>query len=74
MAGWGKFPSIPFALIISDNLQTDGKDWEAHQILRDHPYPVGCLSWSLDDSIILTSAENTIKMWNTQVNDPFLLA
>ncbi|THU82897.1 WD40 repeat-like protein [Dendrothele bispora CBS 962.96] len=45
---------------------SDGTDWEAHQILRDHPYPVGCLSWSLDDSIILTSAENIIKMWNTQ--------
>ena len=43
-------------------------DWAAHLLLRDHPYPVGCLAWSLDDSILLTSAEHFIKMWNTKVN------
>ncbi|KAH9930616.1 WD40 repeat-like protein [Fomitopsis serialis] len=35
-------------------------------ILRDHPYPVGCVAWSLDDSILLTSAEDHIKLWNTR--------
>ncbi|CAA7271486.1 unnamed protein product [Cyclocybe aegerita] len=41
-------------------------DWSAHLILRDHTDPVGCLAWSLDDSVLLTSAESTIKMWNTK--------
>ncbi|PPQ68153.1 hypothetical protein CVT25_014079 [Psilocybe cyanescens] len=42
------------------------QDWTAHLILRDHPYPLGCLTWSLDDSILLTSTEQFIKMWNTK--------
>ena len=44
------------------------QDWAAHLILRDHPYSVGCLAWSLDDSILLTTAEHFIKMWNVKVN------
>ena len=44
------------------------QDWAAHLLLRDHPYPVGCLAWSLDDSLLLTSTEHFIKMWNTNVN------
>ncbi|RPD66631.1 WD40 repeat-like protein [Lentinus tigrinus ALCF2SS1-7] len=35
-------------------------------ILRDHPFPVGCVSWSLDDSILLTASENFIRLWNTR--------
>ncbi|KAI6022746.1 WD40 repeat-like protein [Pisolithus marmoratus] len=35
-------------------------------ILRDHPYPVGALAWSLDDSILLTSADNLIMLWDTK--------
>ncbi|KII88044.1 hypothetical protein PLICRDRAFT_30507 [Plicaturopsis crispa FD-325 SS-3] len=35
-------------------------------ILWDHPFPVGYIAWSLDDSVLLTSAENYIKLWNTQ--------
>ncbi|KAI0748620.1 WD40 repeat-like protein [Daedaleopsis nitida] len=34
--------------------------------LRDHPYPVGCVAWSLDDSILLTAAEHFIRLWNTR--------
>ncbi|KAI0312503.1 WD40 repeat-like protein [Amylostereum chailletii] len=34
--------------------------------LRDHLSPVGCLAWSLDDSILLSSSEHVIKMWNTK--------
>ncbi|KAG6880248.1 hypothetical protein C0992_001816 [Termitomyces sp. T32_za158] len=40
--------------------------WEARLILKDHPYPVGCLAWSKDDSVLLTSTENLIKMWNAK--------
>ncbi|KAF9558038.1 WD40 repeat-like protein [Agrocybe pediades] len=42
------------------------QDWSAHFILREHPYPVGCVSWSLDDSILLTSTDHVIKMWNAK--------
>lgn len=35
--------------------------------LQDHEWPVGCVAWSLDDSILLTAGENIIKMWNTRV-------
>ncbi|KAI0341652.1 WD40 repeat-like protein [Trametopsis cervina] len=42
------------------------REYEAVHILRDHPYPVGCVAWSLDDAVLLTSSENHIKMWNTR--------
>nr|ANC28035.1 WD-repeat protein [Polyporus umbellatus] len=35
-------------------------------VLRDHPYSVGCVAWSLDDSILLTAAEHFIRLWNTR--------
>ncbi|KAL0577932.1 hypothetical protein V5O48_004039 [Marasmius crinis-equi] len=38
-------------------------DWEDFRSLREHPYPVGCLAWSLDDAVLLTSSENYIKLW-----------
>ncbi|KAL4067711.1 WD40-repeat-containing domain protein [Scleroderma yunnanense] len=34
--------------------------------LRDHPYSVGAIAWSLDDSILLTSADNLINLWDTK--------
>ncbi|KAH9848901.1 WD40 repeat-like protein [Lenzites betulinus] len=34
--------------------------------LRDHEYPVGCVSWSLDDAILLTASENRITLWNAK--------
>ncbi|KAF8912044.1 WD40 repeat-like protein [Gymnopilus junonius] len=40
--------------------------WAPHLTLREHPYPVGCLCWSLDDAILLTSTEQYLKMWNTK--------
>ncbi|PSR81506.1 hypothetical protein PHLCEN_2v6364 [Hermanssonia centrifuga] len=42
------------------------REYYAQHILRDHEWPVGCVAWSLDDSILLTAAENQIKMWNTR--------
>ena len=41
--------------------------------LRDHPYPVGALAWSLDDSILLTSADNLIILWETKVGSLHIL-
>ncbi|KAI0071759.1 WD40 repeat-like protein, partial [Panus rudis PR-1116 ss-1] len=42
------------------------REYHTHHILREHPFPVGCVAWSPDDSILLTAAENFIKMWNTR--------
>lgn len=39
--------------------------------LRDHNYSVGCLAWSLDDAVLLTSADNVIRMWNTTTGSCF---
>lgn len=41
-------------------------DWSPHVVLDDHPYPVGALSWSPDDTVLLTSSDHLIKMWNTR--------
>ncbi|THH20764.1 hypothetical protein EUX98_g8521 [Antrodiella citrinella] len=42
------------------------RDYYAQHILKEHPYSVGCVAWSLDDSILLTASENYIRMWNTR--------
>jgi WD40 repeat protein len=34
----------------------------------DHAYPVNGVAWSMDDTILLTAAEQQIKMWDTQVS------
>jgi len=43
------------------------REYTQHLVLRDHQYPVGCITWSLDDSMLLTSSDNHIKIWNTRV-------
>lgn len=47
------------------------RDCTVQHYLRDHNYSVGCLAWSLDDSVLLTSADNVIKMWNTTTGSCF---
>ncbi|KAG2077968.1 WD40 repeat-like protein [Suillus decipiens] len=56
------------AIIWRIGLQAEpsSRDCIAEFILRDHPYPVGCLAWSLDDSILSTSADHLIFLWNTK--------
>ncbi|KAH9066423.1 WD40-repeat-containing domain protein [Lactarius vividus] len=34
--------------------------------LQGHPFAVTCLAWSPDDTILLSSSEQYIKMWNTE--------
>ncbi|KAF9052998.1 WD40 repeat-like protein [Panaeolus papilionaceus] len=41
-------------------------EWSVVHQLKEHPYPVGCLAWSLDDKILLTCSDNIIKLWNTK--------
>ncbi|KAA1469347.1 WD40 repeat-like protein [Dentipellis sp. KUC8613] len=51
-------------------VQTDAepttREYRREQVLKEHQYPVGCLAWSLDDSILLSSSDQYINMWNTQ--------
>ncbi|KAK2466746.1 hypothetical protein APHAL10511_001004 [Amanita phalloides] len=46
--------------------EASSHDWGMHLRLKDHPYPVGCLAWSIDDSLLLTGAEHFIKIWNAK--------
>lgn len=43
------------------------REYSTAHILRDHPYAVGCVAWSPDDSILLTAADPVIKLWNVKV-------
>lgn len=43
------------------------RDCSPHLVLKEHRDPVGCLAWSLDDSILLTGADRMIRLWNTEV-------
>ncbi|KAI0063418.1 WD40 repeat-like protein [Artomyces pyxidatus] len=52
--------------VIIWSIETDPPEISPESVLRDHPFPVGCLAWSLDDAILLSSSEQYIKMWNTQ--------
>ena len=52
-----------------DSGSSSPQDWAAHHILGDYVYPVTCLAWSLDDSILLTSADHYIRLWNTKMNN-----
>ncbi|KAF7352360.1 WD-domain-containing protein [Mycena venus] len=40
--------------------------WEKRYVLS-HPFPVISMSWSLDNSILLTGTEHYIKMWDTKM-------
>ncbi|TCD66196.1 hypothetical protein EIP91_001690 [Steccherinum ochraceum] len=54
------------AIIWRSDEDPSTRDYHAEHILREHPYSVGCVAWSLDDNILLTAAENYIRMWNTR--------
>ncbi|EKM55055.1 uncharacterized protein PHACADRAFT_94848 [Phanerochaete carnosa HHB-10118-sp] len=51
---------------IGSDADPSTREYHAQFILRDHKYPVGCVAWSLDDSVLLTASENYIHMWNTR--------
>ncbi|KAJ6597194.1 WD40 repeat-like protein [Mycena vulgaris] len=50
---------------IRPETETPIREWEKRHVLP-HPYNVQSLAWSLDDTILVTGAENHIKMWNTK--------
>ncbi|KAG2020064.1 WD repeat-containing protein [Coprinopsis cinerea AmutBmut pab1-1] len=42
------------------------QDWTAHVTIPEHPDPIGALAWSVDDTVLVTSAEHLIKMWKAK--------
>ncbi|KAH7889566.1 WD40 repeat-like protein [Phlebopus sp. FC_14] len=51
---------------IGSDTEPTSRDCAVELTLREHPFPVGALAWSLDDSILATSADNLIKLWDTK--------
>lgn len=51
----------------------ENSEWLPLHILRDHLDPVCVLKWSPDDSILLKSSEEAIRMWDTDVRNPHIL-
>jgi WD40 repeat protein len=54
------------SVVIWSVTTTPNPDVALHLDLRGHPFSVGCLAWSPDDTILLSSSEVYIKMWNTE--------
>ncbi|KAG8934591.1 hypothetical protein FRC02_009671 [Tulasnella sp. 418] len=56
------------AIIWSIGPETDPsiRDCKSIQQLRDHEYQVGIVAWSLDDKVLITGAEQILKMWNVE--------
>ena len=42
-------------------------EFGSEKVLDKHEEPVGCIAWSPDDQILLTSAEHVIRVWNVEV-------
>ena len=59
--------SSSFNTVLHTSQPNPNPDISLHLHLQDHQFPVGCLAWSLDDTILLSSCEQLIKMWNTEV-------
>ncbi|KAF8350519.1 WD40 repeat-like protein [Amanita rubescens] len=66
LASASKDKSVIIWRVTYTGLDPSSHDWVMHLKLKDHPYPVGCLAWSIDDSLLLTGAEHFIKIWNTK--------
>jgi WD40 repeat protein len=44
------------------------RDCSVEWDFSEHAYPINCLAWSTDDTILLTGAEQQIKMWDMKVS------
>lgn len=49
------------------------REYTPKHTLRQHEFPISCLAWSMDDTILLTGAETEIRMWNTKVRVRYIL-
>jgi WD40 repeat protein len=49
---------------------TDGADLDCslERVLRGHTFYMSAIAWSPDDSLLLSSAEHEIKMWDVEVS------
>ncbi|KAF9246441.1 WD40 repeat-like protein [Melanogaster broomeanus] len=51
---------------IGSDVEPSSRECVVEFTLREHPFAVGALAWSLDDSILATSADNLILLWDTK--------
>ncbi|KAF9246442.1 WD40-repeat-containing domain protein [Melanogaster broomeanus] len=49
---------------IGSDAEPSSRECVAEFTLREHSFAVGALGWSLDDSILATSADNLILLWD----------
>jgi len=47
-------------------LQPETGEFDALHTLNDHAYQANCLSWSQDDSCLITVSETVIKIWDVK--------
>lgn len=43
-------------------------DCTLERVLRGHSFYMNAIAWSPDDSILLSSAEHEIKLWEVEVS------
>jgi hypothetical protein len=59
---------LAFLILFQPEKDPMTRECVARHRLEGHKYAVGCLAWSLDDSVLLTSSDNIIRMWNAMVS------
>lgn len=47
------------------------RDCSTDKVLVGHNYPISAIAWSPDDSLLLSSAEQQLRLWNTSVRVAF---
>ncbi|KAL5529369.1 hypothetical protein ACEPAG_5354 [Sanghuangporus baumii] len=55
-----------FIWLIGKEIEPNVRECALEKKLRDHNDPVGCLAWSPNDTVLLTSTDSNIKIWNAK--------
>lgn len=60
-----------FAELVLQLESDSARQWRPLRFLKNHGDSVGCIAWSMDDSLLLTAAENDVRIWNAKVGSFF---
>ncbi|KAL5511801.1 hypothetical protein ACEPAH_5019 [Sanghuangporus vaninii] len=55
-----------FIWLIGKEIEPNVRECALERKLRDHNDSVGCLAWSPNDTVLLTSTDSNIKIWNVK--------
>ncbi|KAL5490152.1 hypothetical protein ACEPAI_4985 [Sanghuangporus weigelae] len=55
-----------FIWLIGKEIEPNVRECALERKLRDHNDPVGCLAWSPNDTVLLTSTDSNIRIWNAK--------